>query len=103
MVQVIEKMKQFTLKLCRALGAGFYELGREDFSTSCPWDDKEEDDKEARTTRVTWHPPVERDWQGGHFGNPVVTFKEAHGYKCPTCNGSGMAHMGNPPCPSCGT
>ncbi len=41
-------------------------------------------------------------WMGGRFGNPTVSYREAHGRDCPTCGGRGWAHMGNPPCPTCG-
>ena len=40
---------------------------------------------------------------GGHFGNPTRTYREATGRNCPTCGGRGWAHMGNPPCPTCGS
>lgn len=40
--------------------------------------------------------------RGGHFGNPTISYREAHGRNCPRCGGRGMAHMGNPPCPECG-
>lgn len=100
-------MKKLLFKMFRVFGAAFYELGREDFVTPCPWDDEagEKTSWSSESSEVidTWHPPVKRDWQGGRFGNPIITFREAHGHDCPTCNGRGMAHMGNPPCPTCGS
>ena len=107
-------MKKLFFKVCRVFGAAFYELGREDFHTPCPWDDKEEEEEDTFFADVStstsndggrsWHAVGPgRDWQGGRFGSPTVSFREAHGHDCPTCGGRGMAHMGNPPCGTCGT
>ena len=95
-------MKKFVYRVFRAFGVLFYELAREDFSTPCPWDDNYEESSVKMTVSST---SIDggKSWQGGRFGNPTVSFREAHGHDCPTCSGRGMGHMGNPPCPTCNT